>query len=939
VDIHQLRSWIFELYEPLENERQYIVYDEQRGNLMIDAPPFSERALRLVRGAGPASLLVATNAARAADADKYRQALGVQVAVHRDDAEGIRGGPDLVLGDEELVRPDARTLRVRGNRSGATVVLLRKAGGVLVCGDLDLASDAARALVGLEFSAVLSARRAPVWNAGKDDLLQLQNQLPKPRKQFGILLQAPWDREYRGRLDDKLTPNDPIVPREVTAPREAGMGPATLVVATAARELVERPRRPVGVERVPTAGESEGARGPATSEQRGGLPPHPLRDASDRPTVKRPKSFAEDWSAAATARPPTTIANPETDIRPPAAVIQPSSIGERYRRLTAEELAGVPYVDWVWGGIDLSPDGGEVAFSWNRTGTFEVYSVPLEGERIFQLTDAKERSVWPRWSPDARMIAFLRDAGGNERFDIWLVDRNGEHERNLTNDPAVTHRDIAWSPDGTKLAYTANGASTEKGFAVHIVDVTTGVKRRLTDGARDDSQPRWSPDGTLLLFWSRRETTRTNADLFLVPASGGEVQRLETRGRVDGESIDGRWSPDGSRISFTTDTRGRQEIANAAYQSGVLGRIERMTENIHDEYGAVWRPDGRALDYLHDEDAAVSLRRVFTVSHADHAVADLPGTHASPAIGPDSDRTAFLFSSPTRPWDVFVTSERATETRALTRSLPAAIDPATLVEPMHVRYPGADGEDVPALLFLPYAEATRGEGVPPAIINIHGGPTFQHHREWNVATQLFVNAGYVVLAPNVRGSTGYGKKWREANRHDWGGKDLEDIARGVAWLGDAKIADPERVGAYGASYGGYLTLMSLALRPDRFAAGVSVVGVVSWKTMYETTRGDLRDYLVRELGDPVKDAELYRERSPLAHASKIRAPLLILQGANDPRVPQSEAEQVVKALRDGGKKHEYHVYAGEGHGFRVTENRIDSLRRALDWFDIHLRRG
>ena len=174
---------------------------------------------------------------------------------------------------------------------------------------------------------------------------------------------------------------------------------------------------------------------------------------------------------------------------------------------------------------------------------------------------------------------------------------------------------------------------------------------------------------------------------------------------------------------------------------------------------------------------------------------------------------------------------------------------------------------------------------------------------------------------------------------DWGGKDLEDIARGAAWLGDQKLADPARIGVYGGSYGGYLTLMSLALRPDRFAAGVSVVGVVSWKTMAETTRGDLRDYLLREFGDPVKDAELYRERSPLTHASKIRAPLLILQGENDPRVPRSEAEQVVKVLRDGGKTHEYHVYPGEGHGFRVTENRIDSVRRALDWFDRHLRRA
>src|SRR3989441_5698178 len=440
MDIHQLRSWIFELYEPLENERQYIVYDEQRGNLLIDAPPFSERALRLVRGAGPASLLVATNAARAADAGKYREALGLQVAAHADDADGIPGGPDLVLGDDELVRPDARAVRVHANGYGATVLLLRKAGGVLVCGDLDLASDAARALLPLSFSVVLSARRSPMWNAGKDDLLTLQDELPKPRKQFGILLQAPWDRAYKGRLEDKLVPHDPIVPREVTAPREAAMGPETLVVATGARELVEAPRRPVSSERGRSADAREGARGPAPAKEKAG----------EKPISKRPKSFAEDWDAHGTARPPTTIANPETDIQPPPPVVAPRSIGDRYRRLSVEELAGVPYVDYIWGGIDLSPDGSEVAFSWNRSGTFEIFSAPLDGERIFQLTEANERSVWPRWSPDAKQLAFLRDRGGDERFDIWLVDRDGGDERNLTNEPGVVEREPAWSPGGTE---------------------------------------------------------------------------------------------------------------------------------------------------------------------------------------------------------------------------------------------------------------------------------------------------------------------------------------------------------------------------------------------------------------------------------------------------------------------------------------------------------
>ncbi|MDP9266532.1 MAG: hypothetical protein M3O91_10515, partial [Chloroflexota bacterium] len=229
MDIQQLRSWIFELYEPLEDERQYVVYDAARGNLLIDAPPFTDRALRLIRGTGPASLLVVTNRGRAADAGRYRDELGAQVAANQEDAEAVPGGPDIVLGDDDRLRPDARVIRVREDGQGATVVLLAKVGGVLVCGDLDLGSAAARQLFHHQFSSVLSARRAPIWSAGKDELLRVQRELPQAPKRFGILLQAPWDRAYKGRLDDQMTHN-PIVPTDTTSMREAAMGPATLIV-------------------------------------------------------------------------------------------------------------------------------------------------------------------------------------------------------------------------------------------------------------------------------------------------------------------------------------------------------------------------------------------------------------------------------------------------------------------------------------------------------------------------------------------------------------------------------------------------------------------------------------------------------------------------------------------------------------------------------------
>jgi dipeptidyl aminopeptidase/acylaminoacyl peptidase len=918
VDIHQLRSWIFELYEPLENERQYVVFDAARGNLLIDTPEFGARPLRLIEGTGRASLLVATNAVRAKEAGRYREALGVRVAAHADDAAQMLGGADVILSDDEMVRPDARAIRVKGKTGeGATVVLLRKAGGVLVCGDLDLASDAAKQLEGLEFSAVLSARHAPMWNAGRDSLLRLQRDLPKPNKQFSILLPPPWDRAYKGRLEDKMVHNEKIVPVEETAPREAAMGSTTLVVSNDARHLIERAKHPVAASATATAGNGAGA------------PAAPPKE------TKRPKPFAEDWNAPGTEKPPTTIANPATDIVPEAGAHVPRTLGEKFARAKIEDLVGSPYVDWNFGAIDLSPDGDEVAFSWNKSGNFEIYSAPIEKPAIYQLTaNAAERSVSPRWAPDGTQLAFLRDKGGDERWDIWLVARDGESERNLTNEPGVSHRDIAWSPDGSRIAFVSNAGG--KGFGVSVVDARTGKQTRLTDGSHDDLAPRWSPDGTKIVFGSRRERTRTNVGTYVVAAAGGAVTMLDTREGKDGESLDARFDPDGRRLAFTSNVRGRYEPAIAHLDGDKVTRVEYLTENIHDETEPAWRPDGRGIVYLHSEESEVSVRRVFAVSHATHSVADRPGVHASAQVGADSDLVAYLWSGARDPWDVYVTRERMVAPKRLTRSLPASVDPATLVEPIHVRYPGADGREIPALLYVPWQEALRGPGLPPAIVHVHGGPTGQHLRWWDRASQWFANNGYVVLAPNIRGSTGYGREFQEANRGDWGGKDLVDVTKGVEWLAKQGIADPKRIGAYGGSYGGFMTLMVLTQRPDLWAAGVSIVGVVSWKTLYDTTRGDLRDYLERELGDPAKVPDLYRDRSPLTHVAKIKAPLLVLQGENDPRVPQSEAKLMTDALKAAGKTFDQHVYPGEGHGFRTRENMIDSVKRATAWFDQHL---
>ncbi len=663
-----------------------------------------------------------------------------------------------------------------------------------------------------------------------------------------------------------------------------------------------------------------------------------------QPPATRPRNFADDWSAAATASPPTTVANPLVEIQPGPHSLRPTSIGPRFHEIAIEDLVGAPHVDHRWGGIDLSPDGREIAFSWDRTGNNEVFVAPVRGDRIYQLTDGSDRSVWPRWSPDGQWIAYLRDTGGDERFQIWVMRRDGRRLRQLTSATAAGHRDIAWSPDGTRLAFVSN--STGHRYGLEIVEVASGARLVLSDFEHDDAQPRWSPDGRWLVFSSRRDAARTNADLFLIPSAGGEAICLDTRAGTEGESVDGHWSPDGRMIAFTTNVRGRSEIS-LAHLDGMLDeaggprgrspRIVVLTNSIYDSTEPAWRPDGRGVVYLQARESQVAVRRVFVASHADSPVADLPGVHKFAHVGPDSETVAFLHASARRPHDVWVRLQRAVVPQPITSSLSARVDPGTLVQPVHVRYPSADGREIPALLYVPFAEALRGEGTPPAIVHIHGGPLGQHLAWWDPISQWFAHRGYVVLAPNIRGSTGYGREFQEANRGDWGGDDLGDVVAGVRWLGQEGIAGPKRIGAFGGSYGGFMTMYALAREPAVWAAGVSYVGVVSWKTLHETTRGDLREYLERELGDPVGAAELYRDRSPLTHARSITAPLLILQGANDPRVPQSEAEQLVAALRESKTTFDYHVYPDEGHGFRKVEHRVDMLRRATEWFDRHLR--
>ena len=588
-----------------------------------------------------------------------------------------------------------------------------------------------------------------------------------------------------------------------------------------------------------------------------------------------------------------------------------------------------------FGALDISPDGGEAVFSWNVAGSYDLYTLALRGGDPGRLTNtpSASRSMHPRYSPLGDRIAFLRDRDGDERFHIWVVDRATGEEQQLTSTEA-NREAIEWSADGLHLVYRAHSAG---GLGIWMLDAGSGDERPVVTGVRDPGSDHVTPDishdGRHIVFHAAAEEDPADVGIWVVPSDGSAPpRRLPTHEGARARAVLPRWGPGDDSIAFTTDTRGRFEVALLPMsRAQPAGEVRYLTDAPHDETALGWGPTGRML-YRQSTDSTIRLLRADPATGAGESLVAGPGVCFAAREARDGT-VAYVWTSPTAPPELY-TRAPGEEAQQRTWSLPAGFDRDRLTPPDHVWYPGADGSPTPALLYVP---RSSGAGPQAAIVWAHGGGTWQHLQCWDPIPQWLTGHGYVVLAPNARGSRGYGRAHREGNVGDWGGKDLEDHVRGADWLEATGVADGSRIGMYGSSGGGYMTSIALTCAPDRFAAGVTSCGIVSLETFYRSTRADLRGMVRAYMGSPDEDPQLFHERSPLTHIDRIQAPLLVLHGGTDPRVPASEAALLVEALRVRGIIHDYHVYPDEGHGFRDLANQSDALRRIVAWFDQHLR--
>jgi dipeptidyl aminopeptidase/acylaminoacyl peptidase len=396
-------------------------------------------------------------------------------------------------------------------------------------------------------------------------------------------------------------------------------------------------------------------------------------------------------------------------------------------------------------------------------------------------------------------------------------------------------------------------------------------------------------------------------------------------------------SPDGKTLLVNSNQKGGYQ--NVALLDIASKKLTWATDTKWEAGTGDFSPKRDSFTYTINADGMVDAYLADAKTLRAKKIALEPGVNgfaASPtSFSPSGDRLLLLHESSVRPTDFWVDEIGTGKISQLTHAAIASLSAAAMPTSQIVHYKSFDGKTISALMWVPFN--LRRDHSNPALVLPHGGPTGQVVDYWSPRVAALVSRGYICIAPNVRGSTGYGIDFQRANYQDLGGGDLQDEVYATKFMVETGYVDAKKIGITGGSYGGFMTLMALGKTPDVWAAGVELFGIIDWMTMLQHSDAELQQYEKALLGDPVKDKKVYEADSPITYIHDVKAPMLVLQGDNDPRVPKEEAEQVVELLKKDGKTVDAHYYPDEGHGFAKRENQIDSIRRTVEWLDKYLK--
>ena len=583
-------------------------------------------------------------------------------------------------------------------------------------------------------------------------------------------------------------------------------------------------------------------------------------------------------------------------------------------------------------------DEGRLLVGYDATGTSQLYEIEIDptsnGVGAWRQLTAHDGPVRGRYLPQSRIVVAEHDTGGNERAQLSLIDLGRDDDgppppQPFVHDANWIHRFAAVQP-GRVLYFTNRRNGVD--FDLVVRDVQSGEERVLYDGGGYTLEAEASPDGSWVVL-TRPNAPANSMQLLLVSTDDGRVEEL-TGWDDDAYISTPSWLPDSSGFLVSTNG-GREMTAVVHYDLATRQWRDVVVDEAHDLIG--WAsPDGEHVLVATNDDGATPMAIHRLRDGARVCTLDLPAGGCAAFLMPNpvwsrsGNSVALTYCSPASPpYALRCNASTGVVTSVRPPEFPAL--PQDLARPTSYRVPAHDGERIPVFVYRP---PEGGDG--SAVLIIHGGPESQSMRLWSPVLASLVAQGHTVVVPNVRGSTGYGKRWYGLDDRRRRLDSVADLASIHDWLPSIGV-DPSRVALYGGSYGGYMVLAGLAFQPERWAAGVDIVGIASLVTFLENTSSYRRRHREREYGSLEHDRDFLHEASPLTHVDAIRAPLFVIHGANDPRVPLSEAEQIVTALRSRGVPCELRVYEDEGHGLARRANRLDAYPAALEFLATHLK--
>ncbi len=597
-------------------------------------------------------------------------------------------------------------------------------------------------------------------------------------------------------------------------------------------------------------------------------------------------------------------------------------------------------------GPTFSPDGRFVAFLSNITGITQLWQVPVTGGWPTQLTFTRDSVRAAHYNPVRPEIVFGMDAGGNERNQLYLLHGTEGDDHGLGDGwtttglavlPRAVHHFGGFSHDSDHFAFSANRVSASR-FDVYVQKRTEKAPRLLAKGPGGYYRAAgWSPDDSSILVV--RNESNINQDLFLVDVKSGKARHLTPHKGAEQYHAP-HFAPDGRSI-YCVSTAGGRDLAGLARLDIGTGKITWVATPEHEVDSALVSPKGRWLAWLVNAGGKSELLLRDLGSGKTLSAPGLPlGVAGGLEFSRDDSRLAFVFNGPRHNSDVWLWDlpggKPAAKLRQLTFSSRAGIPFAKLVEPTLVHYRTFDGRKVPAWWYPP-ATPPRAGKLPPVVVYPHGGPESQTRASFNPLFQFFCRHGYGVLAPNVRGSSGYGTAYMNLDNTTRRMDSVKDLAHAAYWLRDEKKGDPKRLAVYGGSYGGFMVLAAVTNYPDLWAAGIDVVGICNFVTFLEKTGPYRRAHREAEYGNLREHREFLEKISPIRRVDKIRCPMMVIHGANDPRVPIGEAEQIVAALKKRDVPVTYLRYEDEGHGLAKLKNRLDAYPKMVAFLDRYLK--